>query len=600
MKPGVIILAAVCLVIAGLTTVFAGPAVSNTVSNFFIVVVLVVGLGVHVGNSGIVSFGHPAFMAIAAYLTAILVLPVARKKALMPNLPDILGDISLNPVVAVIITLIFLALIGGLIGLAISRLNGASATIATLGLLIITHSLLVGGTTFTRGAQAVYGVPKVVTPLIAAGAAIAAIILADWFKYSRWGLVARAAREDEAAAAASGISVQRSRALVFTISIALTALGGSLFALHLGVFSPKEFYFNLTFSLLAMLIVGGGTSTTGAVTGVAIITLLSEGLRRIEPGFDIGGVTVPALFGLTTIGTSLALICTLYLRPEGLMGLKELDDYLPWVRPLRGYKRKSLSQAAQSGQKHLPLLEVRGITKRYGGVTALQDVSLALNPNEILGLIGPNGSGKSTFLSCASGIQAFDEGTVQVNGIAMRQSDPTAFAHSGVGRTFQNIRLFSRLSVYENVAAALVAVPGAADSPSIAQILNRVNLAGMDDRIAETLSYGQQRRLEIARALATCPNFLLLDEPAAGMNSTETAELAEIICSLRDVDGLGILLIDHDLPMILRLSNRVAVLNEGHLIAVGSSAEIRENPKVAAAYFGERSADQNLEAYTAT
>ncbi|MDO6683386.1 MULTISPECIES: branched-chain amino acid ABC transporter ATP-binding protein/permease [unclassified Oceanobacter] len=587
MRLGNITLALILLAIATTATVFGSTAMNNTVSYFFILVVLVVALGIYVGNTGIVSFGHPAFMAIAAYLTAILVMPAARKSALLPNLPDFLSTFSAPPLLGIVITVFVVGLIGAGIGLAISRLNGASATIATLGLLIVAHSLLVGGTTFTRGAQALYGIPKLVSPISAAIGAIITIFVADWFKHSRWGLAARAVREDEAAAAASGISIKRNRTIVFCLSIAFTALGGAMFALHLGVFSPKEFYFTLTFSLLAMLIVGGASSTAGAVVGVAVITMITEVLRQAEPGFSLGPIQIPALFGLTTIGISVALILTLYRRPEGIFGLKELDDFLPFDIKPRVYKRSVINTPRPTASQTPKSIRVQSLTKRYGGVTALDAVSIDLQQGEILGLIGPNGSGKSTFLSCASGIQRFDEGEVWVHDTQMAQGNPVAYAHNGVARTFQNIRLFARLSVAENVSAAMVSVPGPANSPTVADILTRVGLDGMALRTASTLSYGQQRRLEIARALAICPDFLLLDEPAAGMNSTETDDLAALIMSLRDENGLGILLVDHDLPMILRLSNRVAVLNEGKLIALASPEHIRENPEVAAAYFGE-------------
>jgi branched-chain amino acid transport system permease protein len=590
MKPfplrlGPIVISLLLLLVAALAEGFAPKAIENTVTHFFVLVVLVVGVGIYVGNTGIISFGHTAFMGIGAYLTAILVMPAARKGSLLPNLPDLLADVTLSPVATACVVFLVVGALGLVIGLMFARLGGASASIATIGLLIIVHSLLVGGTTFTRGAQAIYGVPKVVSPFIASIAAIITVIAADWFKFSRWGLMIRAVRDDEAAAAASGISISKCRALVFGLSVAFTALGGVLFAMSVGVFSPKEFYFTLTFSVLAMLIVGGGASTSGAVLGTVVIVLLTEALRRIEPGVSLGSISLPAMFGLTTIGTSLALILTLYKRPNGLFGLHELTDVLPFKskRPL--YKRRVILTPATPSKSGLA---VAGLTKIYGGVTALDDVTLTLERGEILGLIGPNGSGKSTFLSCASGIQTFDKGSVSVDGVAMVQANPAAFAHAGLGRTFQNIRLFDGLSVEENIAAALVSVPAGEGSPTTSDILERMKLADVATHNAVSLSYGQQRRLEIARALALCPRYLLLDEPAAGMNSTETDELADLICSLRDEDGLGILLVDHDLPMILRLSNRVAVLNEGHLIAVGTPDDIRENPKVTAAYFGDR------------
>jgi ABC-type branched-subunit amino acid transport system ATPase component len=221
-------------------------------------------------------------------------------------------------------------------------------------------------------------------------------------------------------------------------------------------------------------------------------------------------------------------------------------------------------------------------------VTAVNDVTLRLVPGEILGLIGPNGSGKSTLLSCLSGVQRPDSGSVEIDGQRPLHWSPLDFARSGVGRTFQNIRLFGGLTAIDNVRAAISARGEAGATSSAAALLDEFGLSHVALRRACTLAYGDQRRLEIARALATAPSYLLLDEPTAGMNPSESSALMGILRHLRDSRGLGILVVDHDLHLILSLCDRVLVLNEGRLIADGTPAAIRSDPVVDAAYFGYR------------
>jgi branched-chain amino acid transport system ATP-binding protein len=229
-------------------------------------------------------------------------------------------------------------------------------------------------------------------------------------------------------------------------------------------------------------------------------------------------------------------------------------------------------------------LEVDGAVKQFRGLRALDGVSLDVDEGEIVGLIGPNGSGKTTLLNLASGVLRPTRGRIIVAGVDATGRKPHEIARLGVGRTFQQIRLFSEMTVEENVEVGAVARHQ--DPERVAALLERLGLSRDGERFATTLPYGQQRRAEIARALAGRPRFLLLDEPAAGMNEAESDALLETIRSVRDDEGCAILIVDHDLRLIMRLCERIHVLAEGKTICEGTAEEVRRDPGVIQAYLG--------------
>jgi len=249
-----------------------------------------------------------------------------------------------------------------------------------------------------------------------------------------------------------------------------------------------------------------------------------------------------------------------------------------------------------------PLLEARGVGKKFGGVQALHDVSLTIATGEIYGLIGPNGAGKTTFFNVLTGLYARDGGEITFAGQPLDLAEPHRVTRAGIARTFQNIRLFANMTALENVmvgrhprtrAGVLGAVlrgggtraEEAAIRRRSEELLRYVGIADRADDLARHLSYGDQRRLEIARALATEPKLLALDEPAAGMNATETAALRVLVEGLR-ADGLTVLLIEHDVKLVMGLCDRVAVLDYGEKIAEDVPARVQSNAAVIAAYLG--------------
>jgi ABC-type branched-subunit amino acid transport system ATPase component len=236
------------------------------------------------------------------------------------------------------------------------------------------------------------------------------------------------------------------------------------------------------------------------------------------------------------------------------------------------------------------VLAARALAKRFGGVQALRGVSLELEEGAIVGLIGPNGSGKTTFLNCLSGVFSPDSGSVALDGREITGWPSHRVARAGVVRTFQSIRLFDGLTCERNVEVGALAAGRARRSASrerTRELLATLGLEALGERYAGTLSYGDQRRLEVARALAADPRFLLLDEPAAGMNEAESDELRASLQRIRSGRGCGILVVEHDLRLIMRLCDTIYVLNEGEVISRGTPQEVRADPAVIAAYIGK-------------
>lgn len=235
-------------------------------------------------------------------------------------------------------------------------------------------------------------------------------------------------------------------------------------------------------------------------------------------------------------------------------------------------------------------LAVTDVSVDFGGVHALNRASLTVRQGELVGLIGPNGAGKTTLVNCIFGFVRPSSGTIGIDELVISRLAPHQRARHGLVRTFQNIRLFKRFTALKNVEAAALSAGRVArgEATELAlTCLERVGIAHLAQRYAETLSYGDQRRVEIARALAAAPRFLLLDEPAAGMNETESDQIGTLIQGICEQDGCGVVLIEHDLRLIMAVSHHVYVLNEGHVISEGTPNQVRNDPLVIAAYVGE-------------
>lgn len=314
------------IVIAILVVAFGSGAQERILNLFLINVILVIGLQVFMGNSNVVNLGHISFMGIAGYMAAILSIPVAIKKTIIPNAPFALATFQLGPVEAAVLAVLVAMLIALIVGIVIVRESGISATILTLALLVIVHTILANWVELTRGMRALYGVPMTINTWLVLAVTVAVIFLGRWFRDSSVGLQLRASGESLIAAESSGVNVRLLRLVAWVLSAGVVAVGGVLYVYLIGSVSPKSFYFDTTLLTLAMLILGGMNSISGAVIGVIVVTAGFEIMRYFESSPVILGVKLPEFLGLTGFFLGLIIVLSMALRPKGMVGTDEIDE----------------------------------------------------------------------------------------------------------------------------------------------------------------------------------------------------------------------------------------------------------------------------------
>lgn len=331
----------------------AGSPVDRRVALTFLVnLVAVIGIQVFMGNSGVVSFGHVAFVGLGAYTSALLTTPPATKKltSLIPDAPGFILNAHMAFVPATLVAIAVVMVFAAVVGVVFVRMNGAAAAIATLSLLVIVRVVLGNWSQLTRGPKTFFGVPEYTTLYSALTWAVIAIFVARLFRESGLGLRLRASRTDELASQAVGVDIRRARYAAWVVSAGIAGVSGVLYAHLILAFAPQQFFFDLTFLLIVMVIVGGPT-VSGAVLGAAGVTIVTEFLRRQESGFSIGPIHVGEAFGLTTLVIGVAVLLTVVLRPGGLLGRWELDEWLGrGIRRLRDRRPGTGAQSPPVGQ----------------------------------------------------------------------------------------------------------------------------------------------------------------------------------------------------------------------------------------------------------
>ncbi len=549
--------------------------ISEMLSNF----ILVLGMQVFIGNTGVLSFGHMAFAQIAAYSTAVVAIPLVAKTKALPHIPFGLHDVFMNPFAATVFAVVVTTILGAIFGVAVCRASGLAPTMITLAALFVVDQLVKNWKELTRGAGGLSGIPRLHGNTWLWVGAFIALVVTHVFQEARIGRFAIATREDELAAPALGIRIFSSRYAAWVVSMALIALGGSLRAQSLGSVNPKQFTLDAGILILVMLVVGGMHSCSGAVLGTVLITAGNELFRQLGDPQRLDIERFPDLF----LGG--AMLLAMLLRPGGLLGEHDLAR---WMR--RRMYRPADVDPIEPPVGTRPLVAEK-VEVHFGGFIALDGAGVTVRPGEVVGLIGPNGAGKTTLFNVITGLVEQQNGDVRLGDHDLSDATPVEVARAGLARTFQNLRLFKALSVRENVAlTALVAERHRRDRvrPDVDLLLADAGLTEFADREADTLDYGNQRRLELIRAAALAPEYLLLDEPTSGMSDSESQAMVDSVRAIAQRIGAGVLVIDHDLGFITRISDHIVVLNEGRILAEGTPEQVRSNPLVAEAYLGSQ------------
>lgn len=564
--------------------------------------IIVLGMQVFIGNTGILSFGHIGFGAIAGYAFAVSAISPVEKMKRIPDAPFGLTDVNVAPLLAVLIALAATLVVALVVGLGLAR-SGAesgavSATVITLALLFVTHEVARNWPAVTGGDRAglSFRIGGTLNGRVAIYVALLlAIVVARLYAQSRGGRLAVAAREDDLAARAMGVNPLVQQMVALLISVAIVSVGASLRVYEKGSILPGDFFFNLTLVTLVMLIVGGRRSVSGALLGVAVITAGRELARRLgQDGFEVFGVGLDGapldwIFreNLKTVFLGVSMLGFMIWRPSGLLDDWELDEWL----------HAKFRRSRESPPASLPVVEpddsaslvASGVDVAFGGFQALTGVGIVATRSEVVGIIGPNGAGKTTLLNVITGLVESDSGRISLGDTDLTTAPSFKIARSGLVRTFQNLRLFPSLTVRENVEVSYLVAASHRRHRSPCDVDGLIAAAGLwahRDRRARELDYGTSRRLELARAAAAAPAFLLLDEPTSGMSDSESLQMIEQVRQMAGLVGAGVVVIDHDLNFIIGICDRIYCLDCGQVIAHGTPEEIQADPVVQAAYIG--------------
>jgi branched-chain amino acid transport system permease protein len=533
--------------------------------------IAVFGLSVVLGLCGQINLAQAAFFGIGAYAVGIGT-----------------SDYQISYWLCLAGGCVMALLAGALLGMSTLRLGGHYLAMVTISFQQIVTLIMINTIWLTHGPD---GVSNIGRPwlfqssqsyLAFCVAALALVGYAVWkLPDTRLGRSMRAVRDNELAAGVNGIDVFRTKVVAFALSAVLGGLAGGLFAGGFAYVSPDQFSFAESIQFLTMSLLGGVASPIGSAIGTGLLILIPEWLRFLK--------SVPGLY-LAIYGLSVILI--IRFMPDGIWGFinAATERWRARAKVLAAGPALQLVPATVGGDM---VLQVKGLAKYFGGLKAVDGVDIEVRRGGVHALIGPNGSGKTTTLNVLSGLYQATAGKVMLDGTDVTEMAPHLRAAAGLGRTFQNIRLFRSMTALENVVVGAErpgnTLIGQGGEDALKQramsALTFVGLGSRANEMISSFSYGHQRLIEIARALAANPTLLLLDEPAAGLNSTEKLELHELLKRIA-AQGLTILIIDHDMTLVSEAAQHITVLNFGRRIADGESMAVLRHPDVVSAYLG--------------
>jgi branched-chain amino acid transport system ATP-binding protein len=562
----------------------AGGLTMTSVVDCVLLAMVGLGLNLLLGHTGLVSFGHGAWFGLGAYAVALfqkhffpesVVLPLVLATGLVMGSAAVLGAVIL-------------------------RRKGVYFSLLTLALSALTFTVAYRWTALTGGENGLGGIErkaimglKLDDPWVFYGFVAVLALLVGTFMlrlmHSPFGKVLVAIRENEQRTRFIGYPIQRYKLVAFVISATVTGLAGGLFVLNHRIASAEMLSVQFSGELLAMVLIGGMRSFAGPIIGAIFFLLFREYLSQFTENWLL-------YFGLVFVGFVL-------LSPSGLVGIGQ--RLMRWIRPplitAAAMSARKVPSVARPIPSFLPTncqetLVAQGVSKHFGGVRAVHEVSLSIKSLGLHALIGPNGAGKTSLFNLISGLYSLDTGSIRLGDKVLGKEDPSATCQAGLSRSFQITNLFKGLSVHENLRLSVMARDGGrfamlrrADTlqtteQQTSELIEFLGVDGMQSAVAEDLSYGGQRLVDMGLALGSAPSMLLLDEPLAGLSANERERIGLLIRHL--ANHIAVLLVEHDVDRVFELSDRITVMSMGEVLVEGTSEHIQADHRVREIYIG--------------